>query len=342
MRVLIDINHPAHVHVFRNPIRILKEQGHEILVTSRAKEVTLPLLDELGIEHIPLTSLGSRGMSSLVRELFQRNYKLLNVARRFKPDVMAAVGGTFVAHVGTLMRVPSVVFYDTDNATLQNAITYPFASKVVVPRCYRGWLPKSRSERYAGYHELSYLHPTYFTPDRNIAIENGLAAAGDTFLLRLVSWQANHDIGKHGWSMELLANILHELEPRGRVLISSELPLPEQFQNNLYRGNTAQIHHVMAHCRAYIGEGATMASESAVLGVPTIYTAADRLSYTDEQETKYGLLRHVTRLESQPIKSAIDWALTTPPEAWQRARQTLLEDTVDVAALIVDQITSMR
>ena len=50
MRVLIDIGHPAHVHFFRRPIEILREHGHEILITSRLKEIAGDLLDAYGMD----------------------------------------------------------------------------------------------------------------------------------------------------------------------------------------------------------------------------------------------------------------------------------------------------
>lgn len=52
MKILIDINHPAHVHFFKNPIEILKKEGHEVVVTSRNKEFALQLLDDLKIPQL--------------------------------------------------------------------------------------------------------------------------------------------------------------------------------------------------------------------------------------------------------------------------------------------------
>ena len=138
MKILVDINHPAHVHFFRNPIRMLAERGHEILITSRDKEMAVPLLDSLGINHVMLSvQKKGGGLVALGRELIARDLALYKVAREFRPNVMLAIGGTFIAHVGFMTRIPSLVFYDTENAALQNAITYPFAGKVIVPRCYQ-------------------------------------------------------------------------------------------------------------------------------------------------------------------------------------------------------------
>lgn len=338
MRVLVDINHPAHVHFFRNPIALLQQRGHEVLVTSRQKDVTLALLDEYRIPHRTLSMQVGSGAFALLRELLERDRALLRVVREFRPHVMAAIGGTFIAHAGALARLPRVAFYDTQNATLQNAITYPLLSALHVPRCYDAWVPSKRTTRYAGYHELSYLHPAYFRPDRDIALHNGLAAEGDTFLLRLVSWRASHDLADRGWDGALLRDTLDHLSARGRVLISSEGGLPPDLERYAYRGEVGKLHHVMAYCRLVVGESATVASESAILGVPAIYAARTRRCYTDELEARYGLIRNVETLEFASLCEALESMLALDRSHWATARDRLLDDTIDVAIHVADTI----
>jgi uncharacterized protein len=338
MRILIDIGHPAHVHFFRNPINRLKQRGHEVLITSREKEIAVDLLNELNLPHEILSTQAGGGLFALGKELLTRNRALYRVVKNYQPDVMAAIGGIFIAQVGKLTGVPSLVFYDTENATLQNAITYPFASCVIVPRCYRAWVPKKHHIRYDGYHELSYLYPDYFTPDRACAISNGLAANGDTFLLRLVSWQASHDVGENGWNQDLLRKVIDKLSTKGKVLVSSESKLDPSFAPYLYQGKPSDIHHVMAFCRAFIGESATMASECAVLGVPAIYAAETGRGYTDEQEERYGLVRNIRKLDWTSISDAVDDLLKLQPEHWRNSRQKLLNDTIDVSMFVAETI----
>ena len=337
MKFLVDINHPAHVHFFRYPLRILQERGHDIVVTSRAKEMAVPLLDELGIEHVILSTQKEGGLLSLGRELVQRDAALYRVARRCRPHAMAAIGGTFIAHVGFLTRIPSLVFYDTENAKLQNAITYPFATRVIVPRCYQAWAPANHL-RYEGYHELSYLRPSRLIPSKEVAVQNGLDPRRDNFLIRTVSWQANHDVGETGWTEKLLTELVAFLSLRGKVHISSEAPLPPKLATHAYHGKVSEVHHVLALCRLFIGESATMASESAVLGVPAIYAAKTGRGYTDEQESRYGLVTNIRRLEWGLLRAAIEQMLGKSNEYWLQRRAQLLADTIDVAAYVADTI----
>ena len=339
MRILFDITHPAHVHFFRNPIRMLTEAGHVVKVTSRSKDCTLDLLDRFGIEHECISEQNSGGLSGMVGELISRDFRLFRTARPFRPDVLAAIGGTWAAQVGWLLRIPSVVFYDTETARLQNAITYPFATRIVVPRCYHGKLPERKTVRYAGYHELSYLHPNYFTANREIARANGLALDSDTFLIRLVSWKASHDIGLKGWSGELLDAVVNHLQEHGKIIISAEGALPEHLEPLRYSGDPHHIHHLIAHCRACIGESATMASEAVVLGVPAVYVATESRGYVDEQAERFRMAM-ITPIENKGnVLAAIDYLMSVTPKNFRRRHQELLEQSVDVAKEVIQRVT---
>lgn len=339
MKILFDIGHPAHVHFFYNPIKILIRQGHNVLVTSRTKDIATELLDNLDLQHKVLSEVSKKsGVMSLMIELIYRDIKLSQIVNEFRPDIMAGIGGIFIAHVGKIKNIPSLVFYDTENATLQNALTYPFASCVIVPECYQAWLPDKRHVKYSGYHEIAYLRPNRFSPNYDIAVKNGLSSSGDTFLLRLVSWQANHDIGENGWSLALLKQVVNKLKNYGKVIISSESTLPDELIDYSYSGEVAEIHHVMAFCKGFIGESATMASESAVLGVPAVYAAETGRGYTDEQEKKYGLVKNIRDLNWNDVESGINWLLSIDKASLLKAHGYLLNNTVDVTEFVVNCI----
>ncbi len=340
MKILIDIGHPAHVHFFKNAIDLLKAKGHTVIITSRDKEFAIKLLDDLGLEHFVLSKMSKGGLLGLGMELIKRNIALYKIVRKTKPDIMMAIGGVNIAQIGKLTRTPSLVFYDTENAKLQNAITYPFASCVIAPRCYESWLPKRRHVRYAGYHELAYLRKNVFSPDQSIAIKSGIKADKDNFLIRLVSWQANHDVGENGFSTELTQQLVTKLASLGNVMITSESGLPNSLRAYEYTGDISNMHHVLAHCRLYVGESATMASEAAVLGVPALYVANTGRGYTNEQESRYALVKNVVELKWDKINAAIEQMLLLSKEQIAKKRATLLKDTVDVSDFTVECVES--
>lgn len=340
MRTLVDIIHPAHVHFFKHPIRRLSRDGHDVLVTSRDKDCTLALLDGFGIEHICVSAQNHGTVLSMARELVKRDRALARIAREFRPDVITGLGGICAAQVGRWLGIPSVVFYDTETAHLQNFLTYPLATRVVVPECYYGWTPKRKTTRYRGYHELAYLHPAYFTPDRDIALANGLAPAGSTFLVRVVAWKASHDLGLRGWSGPTLEAVVDFLAGHGKVVISAEGPLPANLEVHRFDGDSGQIHHLLAFCRLYAGESATMASEAVVLGVPGVYAGKAVLGYVVEQQRRYGLTEVSGARSTNEVLDAIERLLAMPADETDSRRRKLLDESIDVPAMVVETLLS--
>ena len=335
--VLVDICHPAHAHFFRHPMQLLRDRGVRVHIAAREKDVAVKLLDEFGLDYT-LLGRAKKGAIGLLGELMRRDVALWRLARRVGANAITGLGGIFAAHAAVAARVPSVIFYDTEIARLQNLLTYPLATQVVVPRCYSSWTPARTTLRYAGYHELSYLHPQRFSADREIALAAGLDPARPTFLFRLVAWTANHDFGDSGLSPDMVRRVIARLSERGRVVLSSESELPTDLDEFRYRGRASDLHHLMAFCAGYFGESATMASECAVLGVPAVYAANSPRGYTDEQESRYDLVRNVRALQPDLLDAACDWLLTQDAETVRRKHADLLSDTIDVAAFVADTV----
>ena len=274
MRVLVDIVHPADVLFFRAPMRIMAERGDDIEIVSRHKDVACELLDEFGLKHRPVSRAGT-GLWGLASELIQRDLAVFDVARRFRPHIMVGLGGVAISHAGRVLGIPAISFYAADTANLQTRLTWPFIDHLYVPEAYAGHTPAGRTTRFPGVKELSYFHPENFRADDRLARKNGWEEGQENYFVRTVSWRANHDIGKQGWSDETLIALVEMLAARGRVHISSERSLPERLSGFAYRGKKNELHHLLAKCRLYVGESATMAHEACLLGVASIYDGSD-------------------------------------------------------------------
>ncbi len=335
MRLLIDILHPAHVHFFRNFYAEMIERGHELLITARAKEISLELLENYGLPF-KLISRQKTGTLGLASEMIKRTYRLSQIVGEFQPDAMTGIMGPSIAVAGALHRVPAVVFYDTEFAAQTNWFTYPLAHSVCTPDCYQRKVPGTHVT-YAGYHELAYLHPNRFTPDPEKLSAFGVSAAEPYYLVRFVYWKAIHDRTEIGLSLERKLEIVESLERHGRVLISSEGPLPDPLRSRGVRGPVTEIHHLLAYAQAIVGESATMSSEAAVLGVPAVFIATTGRGYTDEQEKRYGLVRYFQEEEFEAgLRTLKELAANEPREFGARARRQLLKDKIDVTQWMVD------
>ncbi|NNE88055.1 MAG: hypothetical protein HKN27_08260 [Silicimonas sp.] len=336
MRVLFEIVHPADVLFFKRPLETLRARGDEFLVLSRHKDIACDLLDEFGIPHQPISS-SATGLANLAGELIRRDVATFRAARAFRPSVMVGFGGVAISHAGKVTGIPSVSFYDSENATLQTRITWPFISRLYVPQSYSGKVPKERTTLLPGVKELSFLHPTAFKANSDKAIAAGLDEERDNFFVRVVAWRANHDVGKSGWSGDLLRHVVSRLSEVGKVHLSSEAPLPDDLLEHTYTGPKNAVHHLLAHCRLLVGESATMASEAAVLGVPAIYAGRDFPGYTRELETA-GLTRNLVDARAETLIPLIEEMLAIPKVQIEAARDEYIAKCPDWGKAVVDAL----
>ncbi len=333
MTVLVDLQHPAHLHFFRNLVSRLRHEGHRVIITGRDKDILVPLARNYNLE-VDIFGVARKGIFNLGRELLYRQWQLLKRLRKHKPDVMLAIAGTYVSLLGWLKRIPTFVFYDTEHATVSNLLAYPFASCVYVPRCYRKPI-RWNHVRYNGYHELAYLHPRYFSPDPSVLAEVGLQP-GDRFtLLRFVNWGAGHDIGLSGLTLENKIRVVKQLETFGPVFISSEGELPQQLEPYRLQLDVSRVHHLMAYAALLFGESATMASECAVLGVPSVYIDPVGRGYTDQQQTDYGIVFNFTHQQQEQAMAEAQKILTGYDEKkWRDIGQRIISEKIDVTQML--------
>lgn len=336
LRIAVDITHPAHFHFFKHAIAEWQSQQHDVLILSRDKDLTLDLLDEAGLKHRCLSRV-RKGMVGLGLELVQHSAGVYQAMRKHRTQVVAAIGGTFIVHPARLLGIPSLVFYDTENATLSNRITYPAATRIYTPRAYRDDLG-AKHERYNGYQELAYLHPKRFTPDPAFLAVEGIQPGEAFTFVRLVSWGSHHDV--HDYGVQDVQNVVRRLEKYGRVLISSESPLPDNLKQYERKGRKSDVHHVMAFAQLLFGESATMASESAQLGVPAIFLSTSSRGYTDELERRYQMVANFNgeqAIEAQALDCA-EAMLAEPASTFRERHQKMMNEQIDVSAFIVQAV----
>jgi predicted glycosyltransferase len=335
MRILVEITHPAHVHFFRNAINIWKNHGHEVAVTAREKDVIIELLKNYNIPYKVLSKAG-KGLLSLAGEMCLRDMRLLRLCRDFRPDILTGVFGVYAAHAGFLTGIPVVVWDDTEHEKISHMLTYRFVNAVYSPDCY-GKRFGNKHHFYPGCHELAYLHPKRFAPDADTVRQVGINPDEKYCIIRFVGWQAHHDVGQRGFVEEQKLSFIKEIAKYARPYISSESPLPEELEPYRLNVPVHLIHHIMAFASLCVGEGATMASESAILGVPAVYVNTLRTGYIDMHE-RYGLLKQTTNT-NEALKLCLEFLTgQNVKERCRIAQQKLLNEKIDVTAYVVETI----
>lgn len=343
-RILVDIGHPAHVHLFRNAIKIWESHGLSVAITSRDKDITGNLLSAYGFSY-EIASKARKGTLGLAYEMLEHDYGVLKAALRHKSQILI---GTSVAisHVAPLIGAKSVVFNEDDASVAKSFVrlAYPLAYKIVTPTVLNEDHGKKHIT-YNGYQKLAYLHPNHFSPDPTIYEKLGLQPDEPYFLLRFVTHHAAHDKGEFGMGKALQIKLIDLLSQYGRVFITSEANFHTELLPFQIRIDPVDMHHALAFAKIFIGDSQSMNVEAAILGVPSlrINSFADRCSVLQELQKKYQLSYAYFPLQEEEIFNTLkNWLddddLTGK---WKMKQQHMLSEKIDVTPWMVDLIENL-
>ena len=331
-RILIDINHPAHIHYFKNCVRILSDKGYVFLFVVRERESTIELIESTGFDYVNKGNWKS-GMIQKMLAFPRIDYKVYTIAKKFNPDLFLSFASGYAAHVATILNKPHIAFDDTEQATLGHLLYRPFTDIVLSPSCYNKKLSNNQY-LFNSYMELCYLHPKYFSPDRSVRKMLGLTENEKYCVIRFVAFDANHDVGLHGFSFNDKINLVKELSKYCKVFISSESVLPKELQSYKYNLHPSLLHDTLAFSSLYIGEGGTTASEAVDLGTPAILVNSGNAGLQEEQE-KYGALFRINNVEDVLEKSIEILTDNNSKMKYKLIRDIILKDKIDPTAFMV-------
>jgi len=331
MKILIDIGHPAHILYFKNLASYFVFNGHEVLFTCREKEVVIDLLNSFSFNY---KSIGHpfKSICGKIKGLVLFDSKIINISKKFKPDIYLSAGSIYAAHASFFFRRPHITLEDTFNME-QVRLYLPFSSAVLTGKYKHIQLGKNEIS-YNGFQELAYLHPKYFTPDPSIRKELLINDNEKYFIVRFVSWNASHDFGEMGLPFSLKIELVELLSRYGKVFISSENKLPEIFQDLKFPLPPFKMHHALAFADLYVGEGATMASECVMLGTHAVYINSEEAGSIDEQE-KIGILDHFRNVDG--LLDKVQQLLETPDLKSNSIKKTrnLIKGKIDVTSFLI-------
>jgi len=335
MRILIDIGHPAHIHLFKNFAWEMQEKGHKILFTCKDRECILQLLKVYGFVYV---NFGKhyKGAGAKIFGLIKNELQMFNTAIQFKPDLFLSHGSAIAAFTSFLLHKPHISFEDTFNME-QVRLYLPFTDVVLTGDYPHPSLGK-KEIKYPGYHELAYLHPNVFTPDENVLKELGVEKNEEYALIRFVAWNATHDIGHRGFSKETKIKLVTELSKYIKVFISSEGDLPEELKGFQIKIKPENMHNALYYAQLLVGESATMASECAMVGTPAIYINNSHFGSLDSQ-AEYGLVHLFSEDElaqEHAIQKAIE--IVSKPDIkneYRERAQKMLENKIDVTSFMI-------
>lgn len=331
------MGHPADVHLFKYTIRNLERNGHKIKICVREREnIVKKLLDLYDFEYENLER-NIPGILNKAITMFKNDYKLMKISNKFNPGIFVSLSSPYSAQVSKLKGKSSITFTDSEPTKLILSLTVPFTDVVITPTDFRKKLGKKHI-RIKGYKELAYLHPNWFKPNPDILDILGISKDEKYVILRFSAFDASHDIGIKGFSLDDKRRLLRELEKCATVFISSEVKLPDDLEKYAMKIPPHRMHDALYYASLLVGDTQTSTTESACLGTPAIrcntFVGQNDMSNFIELEQKYGLIFNY-REPKKAIEKAIE--LIRQPnlkQEWQKKRKKLLEDKIDITAFM--------
>ena len=281
MNILFVSGHPAQVHNFRNVRNELISAGHNVFWLTTPKDIATNLLD---IYQIPYQTLRkpNKGIISKAWTLLRNVVWEIHFLRKNKIAVAITRTCPYTTIAAKICRIKHITTNDTEHAAHKMKKFSDQVDAVVLPQCFDFQLREDEI-RFPGNIEIFYLHPNRFAP---APIWDLLQIEPDTrfAIVRFVKWDAWHDtelVG--GFTLDQKRELVTRLQRHMRVFISSESELPADLEPYRIQIPIERMHDVQAAAALFVGESATMASESVVLGTPAIYIDEVGRGYTDEE-----------------------------------------------------------
>jgi len=333
MRIVVDVNHPAQVHFFKNFTWEMQRRGHEVLITASKKDLTQYLLSKYGFDCCFLTGYGS-SMAKKILNVPIIDLKMYYSIKYFQPDLFLGFGSIRAAHVAKLMGKPCINFDDDE-------YSYPYYHFFADAICgFSGFkLTGPKTLKINGFKEIAYLHPNYFEPNPVILDRSGISPSEKFTLVRFVSWNAFHDVGEKGFDSLSKIRLIHELSEYSSVFISSEAPLPKELEEYRLPIPPENIHDLLHYATLLVSDSQTMTTEAAVLGTPAVrsnsFVGMNDMGNFVELEKNYGLIFNCGSEETALHTAVQILNIHDIKGKWAKKRENLLKDKIDVTAFMV-------
>lgn len=345
MNIVVFVNTPAQAHFLKNIIKGLSIKGHSVTVLSRDYGETLDVLNELGIAHQvysrPKKSKLSKTLSFPSDVL--KAYKLL---RKSNFDLVFGFG-IIETYTGLMLRTPVLIFNDSEpmvnnfSFSIQFLLFMPLIEAIITPSTFRQDLG-GKHIRVNSYKELAYLHPNYFKPNEDILQLLGIDKDVRYAILRFNAFDAVHDAGVTGFTDQDKVRLVTELEKTMKVFISSESKLPDSISDRVIRIPKNRIHDALYYSQLLVTDTQTMATEAALLGVPTVrcnkFVGNDDMGNFVELEHKFKLLLNY-RFANDALVAAIDLSRQEAAKShWIENKKTMLSYKNDIIIFLIEFI----
>ncbi len=333
--VVIDIAHYPHVNFYKHAIESLTEKNVNVHVVLRPRGKLVDIFHK-ECPDVPFVLIGQyrKTLFGKMTDMVERDIAFLKYLRKIEFDAGTGFGSINIAHTTHFFGKPAIIFGDDTENKLGHYLIKPLAQLFVRPKC----VPPAQGKnllKYDGFKELAYLHPNYFTPDREALEPYGLEPYEYIFIREVSSASLNYRRAEMG----KLSKILNYLKEKDLKIVLSieDKSLIYLFKDHciILKEPVEDIHSLLHFAAFTISSGDSMARESCLVGTPAIYTGGRDMSINTELIKRSCMLK-VENAES--IKNTIDRIITDniKKEVEAKINQAIKEEWVDTTQVILD------
>jgi uncharacterized protein len=322
MRVWIDVTGPAHAVVFRPLVKVLRERGAEVEITTREFSQNVELLRLHGLDATVVGTHGGRSRLAKTTTMITRYAGLVRWARPRRFDVALAHASHHLTMAARTLRIPSATTFDYEYATVQHQLGCRAANVVLVPeaippeRLARYGVHRPKLRQYPGLKEEYYLSD--FEPDPGVPEALGLDPSRVLVVVRTPSDYALYHRNPSPLFPALLDRLGRDEGVQAVVLART----PEQWAEVTARDlpslvvpeHAVDAQSLIALSDLVVSAGGTMNREAVALGVPVYTTFGGRIGAVDEALFREGRLRRL----SDPDELEL---VKRPPDGGERVRR---------------------
>jgi predicted glycosyltransferase len=345
LRFWFDILTPKQVLFFQPVIDRLKEDGHELLVTSRSYREVEQLASLVGLELTVVGSRGGRDALGQFQRSLERIEKLLPRVVDFSPEAGISVASADCARICFGLRTKHIAVNDSPHSLVAGKLSLPLSYHLITPWIipYSAWsafgVARGMVTRYRALDPAAWLKRRESSPRPTAGKGSILVRVEESFAPYL---QGSDET----WTDRVLSRIAQDFPDNDLVVLcryqeqlaqikeryGSSFSVPEDVVDGAALIQSSSV---------FVGMGGTMTTESALLGVPAISAYQGGDLYTERYLRSKGLLLKA-RSPAQVSKSIRLSLDTEYSRAYARKARALLAWMDDPAKMIARYLESLE
>ena len=288
---------------FKPAVDYLKEQGHDILCTSRQYREAVELAR---MKNLQLKIIGRHGGAERYEKLrasTNRIFKLAYEVKKFAPSVAISFSSPECGRVAFGLGIKHLGFNDSPHATAVTKLTVPLLTRLFCPWVIpiSAWrdsgISSSLITMYKGLDPVVWLKRNPNTGPTKLIANSAVEKGRKNILIRLEELKASYIADrKLNSSLLMIDELISDLSQTTNIIILCRYQ--DQFRQveKRYRGKAKVLKNIVdgvsliSSVDVFIGAGGTMTTEAAFLGKPTISISPFRF-YVEKYLVRSGLAR---------------------------------------------------